>query len=218
MDPAGAKTGKLFPTGRPVENLILEDGTQIQTTIIDVSNPIALVRAEDLGLVGTELPNEIDANKEVMDKLEAIRGAACVKIGLASSPQDATDNNPGVPKVGFLSRALQFSDLSGKSFEVVEMDITARVISVFKCHKAIPLTAASSISVAYYIPGTIANELLRDGFPFDAVRIDHPSGIMTLYPYMDDRKKQELNDINLSGVAVARTARRIMDGTIYIKD
>ena len=39
---------------------------------------------------------------------------------------------------------------------------------------------------------------------------------MTMYPYLDDAAKP-LNEINVSGVAVQRTARRIMDGTLYIR-
>ena len=37
-----------------------------------------------------------------------------------------------------------------------------------------------------------------------------------MYPYLDDPTKP-LNDIGVSGVAVQRTARRIMDGTLYIR-
>lgn len=50
----------------------------------------------------------------------------------------------------------------------------------------------------------------------DGVRIGHPSGVMTMFPYMDDPTLPDPNLIQLSGVAVQRTARRIMDGSIYI--
>ena len=96
------------------------------------------------------------------------------------------------------------------------MDVCARVISVFKCHKACPLTSASSISVAAFVPGTLVNELVTLKPGQQTVRIGHPSGVMTMYPYLDDPTKP-LNDIVVSGVAVQRTARRIMDGTLYIR-
>ena len=96
------------------------------------------------------------------------------------------------------------------------MDICARVISVFKCHKACPLTSASSISVAAFVPGTIVNELADIKPGQQTVRVGHPSGVMTMYPYIDDPQKP-LDQINVSGVAVQRTARRIMDGTLYIR-
>lgn len=213
LDPAGAKTGKLFPTGKAKEMLTLPDG-EIEATILDVSNPIVLVRAEDLGLTGTELPAQVDAERVVSARLEAIRGAACVKMGFARNLADATENSPAVPKVGFVSASQDYTDISGKQVSGENMDICARVISVFKCHKACPLTAASAISVAAAVPGTIVHELARQTEP-GRVRIGHPSGVMTMFPYLDNGAKP-LDEIRVSGVAVQRTARRIMDGTVYI--
>lgn len=212
LNPAGSKTGKLFPTGKAKEILTLPDG-EIEATILDVSNPIVLVRAADIGLTGRELPAQIDADKAVSEKLEAIRGAACVKMGFAKDLKEATENCPAIPKVGFVAAPVDFTDISGKAVEAGDMDICARVISVFKCHKACPLTSASAISVAAAIPGTLVSELARSGG--EAVRIGHPSGVMTMFPYLDDTRKP-LNVIQVSGVAVQRTARRIMDGTVYI--
>lgn len=213
LDPAGAKTGKLFPTGKAKEMLTIPDG-EIEATILDVSNPIVLVRAEDLGLTGTELPAQVDAERAVSARLEAIRGAACVKMGFARNLADATENSPAVPKVGFVSASQDYTDISGKQVSGENMDICARVISVFKCHKACPLTAASAISVAAAVPGTIVHELARQTEP-GRVRIGHSSGVMTMFPYLDNGAKP-LDEIRVSGVAVQRTARRIMDGTVYI--
>ena len=219
LDPAGSKTGKLFPTGHVIDTLDIPGLGKIQATILDVSNPIVLVRAEDIGADGTEIPAIVDGNKKLADTLEAIRGSACVLMGFAKDLKDATDNSPAVPKVGFFTKPTGYNDISGKAVGADEMDICARVISVFKCHKACPLTSASSIAVARTVPGTLLYETLgapaagSDG----SVRIGHPSGVMTMYPYMDDPTKPQINDIKVSGVAVVRTARRIMDGTIYIR-
>lgn len=219
LNPAGSKTGKLFPTGRVQDVLEVPGLGSIRATILDVSNPIVLVRAEDVEASGTELPAEVDQNKRLSDALEAIRGAACVKMGFAKDLRDATENSPAVPKVGFFRRPTEFTDIAGKTVTAGEMDVCARVISVFKCHKACPLTSASAIATARAIPGTLLYEEL--GAPegeVSSVRIGHPSGVMTMFPYMDDPKKPDFNAIQLSGVAVQRTARRIMDGTIYVRD
>lgn len=213
-NPAGSKTGKLFPTGKAMETLSLPDG-QIEVTILDVSNPIVLVRARDLGLTGTELPAQVDANKAVSEKLEAIRGAACVKLGFAKDLQDASENSPAVPKVGFVAAPADYTDIAGKPVKAGEMDLCARVISVFKCHKACPLTAASAISVAAAVPGTVVRETVASQ-DAGSVRIGHPSGVMTMFPYLDDGIRP-LEEIQVSGVAVQRTARRIMDGRVYIQ-
>ena len=213
LDPAGAKTGKLFPTGAAREWLDLGAFGTIEATILDVSSPIVLVRAEDLGVTGGESPAQVDGNAALSEKLEAIRGAACVKLGFAKDLRDATENSPAVPKVGFVSPAQDYTALDGSQAAAAQMDICTRVISVFQCHKACPLTAASAISVAVKIPGTIVAELT--GAVSDSVRIGHPSGVMTMYPYVEG-EQGDLGKIQVSGVAVQRTARRIMDGTLYI--
>lgn len=94
------------------------------------------------------------------------------------------------------------------------MDVCVRVISVFKCHKACPLTSASSIAVAAFLEGSLLRKTL--GTPEkgkETVRIGHPSGVMTMYPYLE----KEDGEIRLPRVAVQRTARRIMEGTLYIR-
>ena len=209
LNPAGAKTGKLLPTGHVIDTL--------EATIIDVSNPIVLVRAEDIGMKGTELPSEINANTLVMELLEKIRGTACVMMGFAKDLQDATDHQPGVPKVGFVTSPVSFTDIEGKEVDAEKMDICARVISVFKCHKAIPLTAASSVSTAAFLDGTIVNQIAPVKPGQTTVRIGHPSGVMTMVPTVE-KQGENMADAKVPGVAVQRTARRIMDGYVYVRN
>ena len=217
LNPAGAKTGKLFPTGKVKESLDVPGFGKVEVTILDVSNPIVLCEASALGLAGAELPSQIDADQRVSGFLEAIRGAACVKMGFAKDLQDATENSPAVPKVGFVSRPASYTEIGGKEARAEDMDVLARVISVFKCHKACPLTSASAISVAAFVPGTLVYDLVQHREGQETLRIGHPSGVMTMYPYIEN-PAAALDEINVTGVAVQRTARRIMDGTLYIRN
>lgn len=214
LNPAGSKTGKLLPTGNVLDVLDIPGFGKIEASILDVSNPMVLVRAEDIGMKGTELPEEINSNTGVSALLEKIRGTAACMMGFAKDLEDATANSPAVPKVGFFTAPVTFTDIAGEQVESSDMDLCARVISVFKCHKACPLTSASSISVAAQLEGSIIEKTL--GMPGNAsgcVRIGHPSGVMTMYP---DIVRQD-GELKLPGVAVQRTARRIMDGTVYVR-
>lgn len=214
LNPAGSKTGKLLPTGNVLDVLDIPGFGKIEASILDVSNPMVLVRAEDIGMKGTELPEEINSNTGVSALLEKIRGTAACMMGFAKDLEDATANSPAVPKVGFFTAPVTFTDIAGEQVEASDMDLCARVISVFKCHKACPLTSASSISVAAQLEGSIIEKTL--GMPGNAsgcVRIGHPSGVMTMYP---DIVRQD-SELKLPGVAVQRTARRIMDGTVYVR-
>lgn len=213
LNPAGAKTGKLLPTGNVMDVLDIPELGKIEASILDVSNPMVLVRAEDVHALGTELPEEVNANTELMDVLEKIRGTAACMMGFAKDLKDATDNSPAVPKVGFVTTPRSYTELGGTEVHAEDMDVCARVISVFKCHKACPLTSASSIAVAAALDGSVVSKLVAEGTSTENVRIGHPSGIMTMCPEINLTE----NGAEVPAVAVQRTARRIMDGTVYIR-
>lgn len=215
LNPAGAKTGKLLPTGNALDIMDIEGLGKVEVSILDVSNPMVLVKAEDVGLTGTELPDEVNSNKKACDLLEKIRGTAACMMGFATDLEDATNNSPAVPKVGIFVKPVSYVDIEGSNVEKEEMDICVRVMSVFKCHKACPLTSASSISVAAFLEGSLLQKELgkvKEGQ--ESIRIGHPSGVMTMYPNMEVVN----NEIELHSVAVQRTARRIMEGTVYINN
>lgn len=218
LNPAGSKTGKLLPTGRTLDTLDIPGLGKIEATILDVSNPLVLVRAEDIHLKGTELPEEINANAEACALLEKIRGTAACMMGFAKDLKDAEENSPAVPKVGFFTAPVSFTDIEGKEVAKDSMDVCARVISVFKCHKACPLTSASAISVAAFLDGSIIEKSLgKVGEGQRTLRIGHPSGVMTMIPDIT-KHGEDMNKAEVSGVGVQRTARRIMDGTLYIRN
>lgn len=213
LNPAGAKTGKLLPTGNVMDVLDIPELGKIEASILDVSNPMVLVRAEDVHALGTELPEEVNANTELMDVLEKIRGTAACMMGFAKDLKDATDNSPAVPKVGFVTTPRSYTEIGGTEVHAEDMDVCARVISVFKCHKACPLTSASSIAVAAALDGSVVSKLVAEGTSTENVRIGHPSGVMTMCPEINLTE----NGAEVPAVAVQRTARRIMDGTVYIR-
>lgn len=212
LNPAGAKTGTLLPTGNRLDVLDIEGHGKIEVTILDVSNPLVIVRAGDIGLNGRELPDEVNQNQAVCDVLEKIRGTAAVLMGFAKNCADAAENSPAVPKIGFFTMPQTFKDLTGKTISKENMDVCVRVISVFKCHKAVPLTSASGISVACHLEGSILYNPFTD--KKEAVRIGHPSGVMTMIPVMSVQPDES---VEIHSVAVQRTARRIMDGNVYIR-
>ena len=67
-DTAGSSCGALLPSGNAVDVI---DG--IEVTMIDNGMPVVVLRAEDMGITGTESREELDANTELKEKLESIR-------------------------------------------------------------------------------------------------------------------------------------------------
>lgn len=211
-DPAGAVTGKLFPTGNRIDTINAPDIGSIDVTIIDVSNPLILLRAEDLGFDATELLDDIN-KKDILLKFETIRGKCAEKIGMVSDWKKAAVETPAIPKIAFLNKPKQYKTLTGEIIEAETHDICARVISLNKLHKAYVLTAATATAVAAELEGTIANEFMKPNVSNRSITIAHPSGVMKVFPNI----QYDADKVNVIDVAVVRTARKIMDGSVYIK-
>ena len=80
-------TGALFPTGNIVDR-IRARGVAARLTIADASNPVVFVRAEDVGMKGTELPE--DLTQDTLRTLELIGSEACAMIGFVKRADEAT--------------------------------------------------------------------------------------------------------------------------------
>jgi len=70
IEPGGAKTGKLLPTGNAVDQLEVAGGVPATASLIDAANPCVFVPAFAVGATATEQPAEIDSHQELKAKLE----------------------------------------------------------------------------------------------------------------------------------------------------
>ena len=102
LRPGGARTGKLLPTGRPRDWLTLADGSSIEASMVDAANPCVFVRAADVGAEGNESPLAMDNDAALLARLEAIRQAASVAMGIAPD-LDAAAAIKSAPKVAFVA-------------------------------------------------------------------------------------------------------------------
>src|SRR3954452_11334247 len=60
LSPGGAITGRLLPTGNVVDRLHVAGLGEIEVSIIDAAAACVFVRAGDVGLTGTELPDVLE--------------------------------------------------------------------------------------------------------------------------------------------------------------
>lgn len=211
--PGGTRTGKLLPTGNPHDILETETGPII-ASLVDAANPLVFVRARDLGLSGTELPDQIEANVELMKRLEHIRAAAAVQMGLARDWADATQRVQSVPKIAFVSAPANYTISGGILISASEMDVVVRMLSMGIPHGAYPITGAVGTAGAARITGTVVQEMVPPAQQHSpTVRLAHPSGTIQVRA---DVRIEEGQFKYVCGT-VYRTARRIMEGFVYIR-
>ena len=155
-DPGGATTGKLLPTGNVVDTLDVPGVGKIRASMVDAANATVWIDAKDIGLTGIELPEPLEANAAVMQKLSAIRIAASVAMGITPNAEEAA-RKKSVPFIGFVSAAQDAKMLSGEAIAAADIDLTGRVISNGQPHRALPLTVSLCMAVAARIEGSVVN-------------------------------------------------------------
>ena len=64
LDPGGAVTGALLPTGNVLDLLEVEGAGTIPASMVDAANPFVFVDAYEVGITGTEMPAALDARPE----------------------------------------------------------------------------------------------------------------------------------------------------------
>ena len=158
-------------------------------------------------------PDDLDARPGLPARLEAIRGAAAVSMGLAQTPEEAARTSTAVPKIAIVAPPAAYRTLSGAVVEPDGVDLVARIVSMGKVHRAFALTGAMCLAVAARIPGTLAHEAAAFSGASGDVRIGHPSGVLAVAAAV--RPGPDGHPVAQT-VTVYRTARRLMEGSVLV--
>jgi 2-methylaconitate cis-trans-isomerase PrpF len=184
---AGSKTGKLLPTGSPLDSV---EGVQV--SCVDAAMPVVIARAADFGKTGYETVNELNADKAFMSRLEKTRIAAGQRMGI----HDAADRV--IPKPVLIAPPARGGTLAGRYF------------MPHLCHGAFAITGSVAVATAAVTPGTLPAMLAGPlALPTD-LRIEHPSG------HLDVRLEKHA-DYSEPAAFVVRTARRLFEGHVLVK-
>ena len=185
-DTAGSSCGALLPTGNAVD---VVDGVEV--TMIDNGMPCVVLRAEDMGISGTETREELEANGDLRARLEAIR----LKCGPMMNLGDV--ERKSVPKMTMVSPARNGGAISTRTF------------IPHRCHASIGVLGAVSVATACLLPGSPAAAMasIPEGSR-KALAIEHPTGEMTVIADMN-------KDGTMESAGILRTARKLFDGTVF---
>ncbi|WP_313320809.1 2-methylaconitate cis-trans isomerase PrpF [Stenotrophomonas sp.] len=214
IDPAdegeGEGGGAMFPTGNLVDTLDVPGVGALQATMITAGIPTVFVNAADIGYTGAELQPVINDDKAALVKLEAIRVAGALRMGLIKAPEEALKRQH-TPKVVFVAPPQDYVSSGNKQIHAGDIDLNARAMSMGKLHHAMMGTASVAIATAAAVPGTLVN-LAAGGGQRDAVRFGHPSGTLRVGAAVSQVDGQWA----VTKAVMSRSARILMEGWVRV--
>jgi len=187
---AGGKTGKLFPTGNRKD--IIQG---VEVSIVDAGNIMMLTKASNFGLTGKEDKQFFADNKALMTKIESIRQEAGRMAGMGDVSEIV------LPKVGLL-----LAPQAGGS-------IKSMYLTPHSLHPAHAVSGAVCIGTACKAKGTVAADLaVVNNEDSEKIILEHPSGFIPVMITVSG----EGDTFNVEKAGTLRTARKIMDGFVYV--
>lgn len=208
LETAGATTGKLLPTGNAVDEICISHGKRTEVSIIDAGNLYIFVDAREVGLEGTEHPEEIERRKDLFIVLEEIFKVSAQKVNEALGYEK---NKVRIDKLALVGRqgAHRREDAEQDSPPV---DFVSRIVtSNGKVHKAYAVTGAISAGFCAFVKGSVVERILVNNSGKE-LRIGHPQGVIDIAIECEPVNGQLVP----SRAVIRRTARRIMDGYVYV--
>ena len=191
LDAAGAKTGKLLPTGQPIDII---NGTQI--SCVDFASPLVLIPATALGKTGYETKAALDLDKALFERVEPIRLEAARRMGLG----DATGKV--LPKVALLAPPARGGGIS------------SRYLTPWTCHAAHAVTGALCVAAACHLPGSVAARIAVHERDTGMIAIEHPAGRMEMRVEVDPTAAA--GDFVILRAGVVRTTRLLLSGRVFV--
>ena len=191
LDTAGSVCSGLLPTGHTRDEI---DGVSV--TCIDNGMPMVLMRAPDLGRTGYESVTQLNADSELKARLESLRLAAGIAMGLGD-----------VAKKTYPKMCLIAPPRDGGS-------LATRCFIPHVCHDAIGVLAAVTVGTACVLPGSIAEGVasVPPGLR-KTISVEHPTGEFSVELELDPA-----NPRNVLRAALLRTARLIMRGEVMVPE
>lgn len=186
----GSATGMLLPTGRVRE--VIGD---LEVTCIDVAVPLVMVRAVDVGKTGHESKAELDADADLIRRLEMIRREAGRRMGLGDVGKFV------IPKPILLAPARGGGTIAARDFVP------------YNCHATFSVTGSMALSTACVLPGSLANEISGlKTVDSQTIVIEHPMGVIKI----DVAGHFEDEDFCLDEAVLLRTCRKLFEGFVCV--
>ena len=221
-DFAGSSLGRgLLPTGAALNRFDVPGLGMLDVSVVDMANFLIFVRAADIGMDCAVSIYDMQADTALVARLEAVRKAVSVELGFITGPDaDAALRVSTNPLIFAVAPPRDYDATNDIAVRAAEHDIFARSLARFEFSKAYPGSGAAGTAVAAGIPGTLVSEAASgatrgsaSGIRSYALRIGHPGGVLEVGAHVESGS----GGTRVRRALIGRTARLIMDGTVYYR-
>ena len=211
-DTVGSVTGRVFPTGSPLDRVSVPSIGEIDVSIVDAGNPMIFARLESFNVAVDEGPDALDSRSDLIQMIEEMRIRLARQFGITMPDGSVSEH---IPLVALLGRPQDYRGYGSNELIAKEScDLVSREFFCGRVHKAYGVGETVCTSFAALLPGTIVN--WAAGGPDQQsrhIKIGHPSGVID----SEVTLKNIEGSVRAEGILVVRTARRIMDGVVYVR-
>jgi len=215
LDPGGARTGALLPTGRVLDRLEVPGVGVVEATMVDAASPCVFVAAMAMGRGAVDTAQALDGEGALLERLDAIRRQAAVAMGVAKDAE-AARARPSLPRVAMLWAPCEARLANGRVLAASEVDLHIRIISMGQPHRAVTATGALCLAVASRIPGSVAAGMLGSSDPAQPIRIGHASGIAVVDAAVRPDAEAK-GGFHCEHATLFRTQRRLFEGAVLVR-
>ncbi len=204
--PAGAKTGKLFPTGARSETI-----GGVKVSCVDFAMPMVIARASDFGCTAEEPPERLEADGALISDMRRLWVAAGLKMGLARDGRPMTAEelavSETVPKLCLIAPPDERETAQG-------VNIRARYFTPQTCHRSMAVTGGSCLAAAALIGGTLACEVAAGLARLGAEPTEHAVGIGNPAGILEARITgcERTGSVDITAASYMRSAQILLRG------
>jgi methylitaconate Delta-isomerase len=208
---AGSISGRVLPSGRPVETIDVEGMGKLEISLVDVGNPMIFARLSDFGIAPTLGPDQLDPRRDLIGRIELIRRQVAHQFKITMADGSVSENIPLVALVGSPQDYVAYG--SKTTVSASQVDFISREFFAGRLHKAYGIGETVCAVAAALTEGTLVHQATRvPRISARRVSFGHPSGALSVEVDADTSEFEPV----FKAIVVPRTARRILDGFVYI--
>lgn len=217
-DFAGSSLGLgMLPTGAAMNRFDVPTVGMLDVSVVDMANFLIFVRAVDIGMDCAASIYDLQADTALVARLEAVRKVVSAELGFITGPEaDATLRVSTNPLIFAVASPCDYTATNDLSVLAGDHELFARSLARFEFSKAYPGSGAAGTAVAAGIPGTLVHEAasrVSHGPGGYALRIGHPGGVLEVGADVESDNTSP----HVRKALIGRTARLVMDGTVYYR-